>query len=200
MRIRRSFIILVVFVLFIFGLNTLPLNAESNQLVINVPNTFFPQNESAWRKIEYTLTHTHYKTYIFNWRGFGGNIYQGRELIQAINEAHSQNKVIIMRIIGNSYSMHAVVPCYADQVIYASSGFLMFHADSYTDENGKEHRVSRSESIMNDGFQVCVNKNIITNHDVDVLWQGYEVYVYKSNHWYKPDERNLNYWLQAIDN
>lgn len=159
-------------------------------IVINTPNDFMPHNANLWRSIGYFINHDSHKVFILNWAGRGGEVVEAHEFIYDIQTAEEHGKTIIIRNRGNSFSMHAVTFCYANVLIQDDNYFLMFHADSYI-ANGKDTRTHQTTSQINNDLNECMLKGIITQKDINMLWQGNEVYKYKYKTVYMKDPRQL---------
>lgn len=155
---------------------------------IGVPMTFEEGDAAKWKSIEYFLVHSKYKNYIFKWRGFGGLVSEGKIFISYIQEAQSQGKYIIIKEVGNSYSMHSLVLCYADKLINSDNYFRMFHAEGHID-GGKDTRRTKQSTEMSPEFNTCVSRGLISSAQLDKLWQGFEVYINNNNVWYFKDLR-----------
>lgn len=155
---------------------------------IQTPMVFSDQNEKEWNSIGHYLTTTNFRVYVLEWGGYGGYVYIAKDLISSIIEAESQGKTIIIRLAQDAYSAHSDVVCYASEVQNPHNKFLMFHADS---EDGNIHRETKATSDTNGIFAHCVQVGILSQHSLDVMWQGYEVYVNKTQVWYKVDPRRV---------
>jgi len=159
-------------------------DAGNQTVTINTPSDF--DSWGTWNSIGNFLVTSHYKTYVLNWRGYGGRTDYGKAFIQYIQRAERQGKRIVIKMTGNSYSMHALVPCYATQVINNSNKFLMYHADGYSD-----YRTARNHSTITNQLNMCVSVGILTSGKLNKMWDGYEVYIDNHKTWYYRDPRSI---------
>jgi hypothetical protein len=159
-------------------------NLNNSTVTLNVPIDFESENVRQWRSIGRFLVDSKYKTYVLNWRGYGGDTSYGKEFISYIQQAERQGKRIVIKLIGSSYSMHALVPCYATQIINNSNQFLMFHADGYS-----KYRTTRNRTTVGNQLQMCVSVRVMTQQKLDKMWAGYEVYINNTQTWYISDTR-----------
>lgn len=161
-------------------------SSNNSVVTLNVPLTFDNNNARHWRSIGYFLTSSTYKTYVLNWQGYGGSVSDAKQFIKSIQAAEAQGKSIIIKLTGGSYSMHALVPCYATKVLHNNIFFFMYHADSY----GK-YRLTRGYSTITQQLNQCIQTEFLTNYEVNKMWDGYEVYTKTTKTWYKRDPRPL---------
>lgn len=157
-------------------------------ITLDTPVEFSRNTADEWEKIGRYLETSDHDTYIINWGGNGGLIDIGKSFINHIISAKAQGKIIVINIVGNSYSMHALVPCYATKVTNTFNLFSMFHADSYR-IGETDYRASQGNSIINQELNQCAAVGRISYQGINTMWQGYEVYVTKTSHWYEPDLR-----------
>lgn len=159
----------------------------TTKIEINTPREFNGYTEQQWRRIGQMLVSTNYDVYVLNWGGTGGYINIGKEFIYKIQQAQQQGKYIIIKLRSTAVSMHAVITCYANKIIYNNNN-LMFHAD----DNGAQHkRVRRSNSILTQQFNYCANRGILSSGYIDLMWQGNEIYVMDGFVVTRPDRRPL---------
>lgn len=152
--------------------------------ILDTPSDF--GSWGTWNSIGNFLVSSHYQVYILNWQGHGGRTDIGKRFIAYIQQAEAQGKRIVIKMTGNSYSMHALVPCYASQIINKNNQFLMYHADGYDNV-----RTTKSKSTINQQLNMCVSAGILSSGKVDKLWNGYEVYVDNYKTWYYRDPRPI---------
>lgn len=164
---------------------------NGDSVIIEVPVEFTNQTFREWNSIGYFLTHSHYKSYTLNWQGYGGSVSLGKDFIDDIQRAQKQGKIIILNLIGNSYSMHALVACYVNKTVNLNNKYLMFHADAYW-ASGKDIRTTKDGSRIVKELEHCQQEGIISKRDLDILWTGFEVYVNMYRHWYQIDPRPLS--------
>lgn len=190
--INRMLIILALCVLVnpMFEQEYFPINVKSAPvIVLNVPKEFEFNNVKQWRSIEYFIQTSHYSTYVLNWQGYGGYVDIGKEFINKLLMAESQGKTVILNLTGASYSEHANIVCYFQ--FRNSNQLLMFHADGYS-SNGREYRMHKNQSDIMPALTMCVKRGILTQRDLDILWNGNEVYVRNGQKSYEKDDRTLD--------
>lgn len=158
-----------------------------NTLYLSVPDEFENKNRGQWNTIEATLVNTNYSTYVLEWQGYGGLVQMGEEMISSITKAKAQGKTIVIRLKGDSYSMHAIVPCYAS-VIENRGNLLMYHPVSYT-VNKKTYRETNPTSRYTRMLNQCVAVGILSPSDPTTIWAGTEIWVRGSQKQYIPDTR-----------
>lgn len=147
---------------------------DSRTLVLTSPTVFSSGTQSNWESMAREITRSSAKTIIFYWQGYGGDMDIGMTIISAIERAKSQGKTVIIKVIGYSASMHALVPCYASKVEQENGGVLMFHLASTI--FGVDH--SRySQNQVRELMQGCVAKGIVTEGDIREVQSGRELYV-----------------------
>lgn len=169
--------------------NSIFISEVSGETVtIIVPTDFDEGNFKQWRDIEHFIVLSNYKVYVLKWQGIGGRVDQGKELIKYILLAQSQGKEINIQTTGNSYSMHAMVLCYVNHIDNTFNYFRMFHADGYTKDK-LYFRETKKNTEMGNEFNICVIRGLMTQGDLDRLWQGNEVYIDNLKTWYLPDFR-----------
>lgn len=193
MNFRSKLLLFILFYLIMpigaVGYSSIEYSVLSDKSVtFTVPNTFEKEELSTWKNIGYFLTHSNYSKYTMRWGGFGGFVFAGKEFIQDIQQAQSQGKEIDILEVGDSYSMHSMVLCYADHVYDPDNFFRMFHAEGNT-VNGKQYRSTKETTEMGAEFNTCVSKGLISSSQLDYLWQGNEVYLSNTNVWYFKDLR-----------
>ncbi len=155
---------------------------------ISVPSDFEDHYERQWATIANFILTSNYKIYILNWAGYGGSVDTGNRFISNLIRAKKQGKHIIFNLVGDSWSMHSLVVCYADEIYNFDKFFLMFHAPAIYTPVG-ERTVPRRGSGINSDLNTCMERNIITNEDIDRIFDHTEVYVKKNSKWYNKDPR-----------
>ncbi len=158
--------------------------SEKGSLVqINTPDSFEPQERANWKAIGKFLVQSQYKTYVLNWRGYGGNVSDGEDFINQILKARKQRKTIIIKLIGNAYSIQALIPCYTD-IQGNNKYYLMYHRDSIGDRP-----VPKVISRIENELAVCKQRGILTQTNINDMYNGMEVYVTTQKTWCLKDER-----------
>ena len=151
---------------------------------LTVPDTFDDSNKTQWTQIEANLVNTTYSVYILHWHGFGGLVEMAHVMEKAMVTAEQQGKQIIIDLNGDSYSCHAIVISYATKILHVSEHVVMFHADGYD-----IYRMSKTNSSTLADFAQCVKVGLITQADLDKLWQGYELWKISGMMLYAVDAR-----------
>lgn len=182
--------IIAVILVLIFPITLLADN--SIEEIRDVPTEFDIPVQSAWIKLGEHLVETKASTIILHWHGIGGYLTMATEFINKIIEAQQQGKTIIINLIGMSYSAHAMVTCYADQVNINNRTGLMFHRP-YTDteiSNGyhvvEYHQDYESTKPM---WDRCTSMNILTLQSIRSIYLGKAVYIININNVLKTIEK-----------
>jgi len=142
---------------------------------LNVPGTFTEGNWDKWVYLEYQIDHAKEQVIILNWQGRGGRISLGSKFINFLNHTR---KTVVLKIVGGSYSMHALVVCQAHQVEF-NQGFLMFHLRA---EDGIPDRSYWSQRENSSFMNGCIAKGIVTREDINKVNQDQVLWVYPSGY------------------
>lgn len=159
--------------------------SDSSTTEISTPTSFSDSNSSQWDRIGSYIQTCPYQTIILDWHGNGGWVDIGKKFIRDMQAAEHNGKYIIIKLVGPAYSVHALVPCYANRIINNDKYFLMFHADA---SQFNEPRTYKESNIRSE-LSMCVDEHVITQKDEDILWQGNEVYKTTHKTWYRVDRR-----------
>ncbi len=159
-------------------------DTTNTTLIIDTPGDYLQPNSQAWGVVGQVIVYGEYKTLIMNWGGVGGLILYSTGTATEIAYAQAHGKKVVINLTDNAYSASAIVPCYADKVIY-NGHFLMFHE---VEIDGKV--ATRPEDQYNHSdFDVCVAKGILTKEQVKEMDAGNEIYIYSDHSEIKPDNR-----------
>lgn len=149
------------------------------------PDTFEESNIQDWVTLELNMILTPDNNISINWSGYGGYVYIGQHFIDTIKSLQKQGKAITLILHKGSYSMHANVACYVNNLIFTHNSFLMYHPLS----NAKGTVLRGPEEIkeVKELLNPCIQKGILTEEDVKKIAFMYEVYVTKCGNKYCKD-------------
>ncbi len=152
-------------------------NTESkgSVTVLHSPEVFTDGTWNSWLVLEYQIQHAKTDIVIVNWKGIGGSIELGDRFIRFLN---SVRKTVIIRVIGGSYSMHALVVCNSPNIEF-NRGFLMFHLRADEDSN-KVDRSSGSQRENQSYMQGCIYKGLLNQSDINRVNQDQVMYLYSN--------------------
>lgn len=143
--------------------------AGSGTTTLTAPTSFMGSS-TKWEKLGNYIIKSDYKTYVINWKGRGGLNDNLNGFLWQIHKAKTQGKIIVLNMVGTSYSAHADALCYASKIINKNNNQAMYHM---------------STSTINDTyryFNLCKKKGIITENQIKQIHSGKEIYVVpKSN-------------------
>jgi len=147
--------------------------------VIKVPDTF--ESVREWNYIDRLINSDQDKVYRLVWQGWGGEVSILKKFLNSVKSAQKKKKIIIIDVVGDSNSCHAMGVCSANKTLFKNNAILMFHSVSWGFW-GFEWRVDNSD--YKDMFDECVKKNIIPSWVYDKVQAGYIVYVNPKTKWY----------------
>lgn len=152
---------------------------------VNVPDVFDENTNAVWDVIAAALPNLGPSVEIhFLVQGFGGVVYEGNKVIQAIKDAQKNGTRIVMDVIGETYSMHSYMTCYGDEVRMRPGSLLMFHSiarnmtiDFFPGLPSLSIKLNEDSSQQEIWLQQCVNKHILTPQMAQDVLNGREVYL-----------------------
>lgn len=153
---------------------------------LSVPYQFKYSNWNEWQKLEYDINHASTRNVVLLWEGRGGWVDLGKEFIYFLR--HS-NKHIIIRVIGPSQSMHAIVSCYGNEFQWGG-GYLMFHIRA--EERYGQDRPDLSQSSKNENrylMSMCQSKGIVNSTDIEIVNSDRELYIFSNHKAIQSDRR-----------
>lgn len=148
----------------------LSIASDSVTIPYKIPINFYPQYSNQWHAVENYLTHTNFKTYTLDIKGTGGDLDMMYVFADVIQSAQKQGKVIIFNLVGDVWSAHADIICYADSVnmngykMHYHSGFSTDEYGDVIDDNGKA-----AFNYQLDAFNVCKEKRILDQKQIDYM-------------------------------
>lgn len=166
--------------------------SQGDTVTINVPTVFNGSTAKVWYSIGSFLNTSKYKVYVLNWKGYGGDVEIGQVFIDHMIKAEHQGKTIRINMIGDAYSMHSNVACYANTVKF-NSYFMMFHVDSYINLfMSKDKIMDRRNSKITEMLDRCVAVHILNRDQIDKIYSGNEIYISNTKSWSTVDSRTSN--------
>lgn len=119
------------------------------------------------------------KNTIIYFKGYGGSSLEMMAVMNAMDDYQKKGGRIEAVIMAPTYSALAVIACQADVITMRNGSSLMFHPAgqyveilgglfSYRQQSGRPEHIQ----LQVKSFQVCVNKKIISNEDVDQILHG----------------------------
>lgn len=141
----------------------------------SVPTGFFYSNWRQWQNLENRIESSTSDVVVLDWSGRGGHVSLGDRFIRFLRNTH---KYVILRSVGENYSMHSLVFCAAPHTEFRQ-GFLMFHLEADSDT----HKVMTDWGSQEDNrehMNPCISKGIVTDHDIEEVNQDRVLYVYPS--------------------
>ncbi len=142
------------------------------QTTLQTPSLFVNSTLGTWEAIESKIKYSAENLFILNWAGRGGIIYMGIDFINSLVAAERQGKYIVIKVVGNTYSMHSLSLCFASEVrVMHSNIFFMYHS-----AGDRNHRADNSQYKWM--FDECVRRGYAPSNVYQLVQQGYEVYYY----------------------
>lgn len=115
-------------------------------------------------------------TLILRFSNYGGSVYTGAALFNAITQTKAHVKAIIE---APSFSMGAMLPCTADEIDLKPFSFLMYHDYSGGAQGkGSEMRemIKGFDTLVVKMLTEWVNRGILTNSEVKDIKDGKDIY------------------------
>lgn len=158
---------------------------KETQITIKAPPIFAFERVDLVAKLETEIKQAKADRIIIDWKGVGGSVFLGLQIIRTIQDAQSHGKQVVADVTGMAASMHAMVLCFVDTVRLREGSYLMFHSPYMLDDKGnKLYSGNDPGTAQQDGyiFGQCVKKGILTDEDVyTILTLHKAVYIYKKN-------------------
>lgn len=143
---------------------------------VTVPTLFWESNAGSWEHIQGQMKYGQEKHFILNWAGRGGRIYLGVNFINSMTKAQNQGKYILIKVRGNTWSMHSLAACFASEVQISNKNiFFMYHSAG-------NKKIRENNSQYKWMFDECVRKGYAPSNVYELVQQGYEVYYYPLTH------------------
>lgn len=163
-------LIVLGFLLFIYSI---PYKAYS--LTLTTPQVF----DSRMVALADTILRSQERSFTIYWSGRGGNSRYGVPFMRKLQEAKNQGKYITIIVTGYSASMHALAACSGSNIIRKDT--MMFHKGS-TKMQGV--RVWASNSDFRILAEDCIDKGVLTEHDIRNVEEGKDVSITATGHRY----------------
>jgi hypothetical protein len=135
--------------------------------VLRVPFTFFNSSASEWDAIIQQLNYGLDTNYVLLWSGQGGSVDMALGIIDKIK--HAKKKVRV-RITGPSVSAHALIMCYAPELVDFHVGVLILH-NAFDGRDDEGHKIF-NDSTTRDLLEQCTVAGVITRHEADLIVQN----------------------------
>ena len=162
---------------------------DSTTVLLNTHTIFSKEDEKDWDALGQFIVNSNFKTYVLEWGGVGGYVYIGHDFIHYLQTAQAQGKKIVLNLVNPSYSMHAVVACYADKLLN-SDNVLMFHEEGFF-EGKMYYRIAPKDSDIQADLEQCTKAGILTQNDIKTLESGNEIWKVEGHTVAVPDARPL---------
>jgi len=172
-----------------------PIPYKANKVeTFSSPPFILYDNEREWKELGDKLVNSKAKVIHLELNGYGGSVLLLDRFIFKIQQAQKQGKYIVVIILNQADSCHAIIACYANRVVYStSSSYLMFHPVAETDSEGKfiSYELGKegndNESMR---FNYCKNKGLLSDLDIyHILTLHEQVIKTESYTRYQPDNR-----------
>jgi len=149
------------------------------EIELDTPLTFMSDEVYIWTKLGAFMRDMAIKKWTLRISGYGGLATEANKFIESILDARKQGKQIIMDVVGEAYSAHALITCAADKVILREGASLMFHGMSITrsylfglityqdDTMGLE-----SGAVQHKMFSLCKKAGVLNDNDIAYLVGG----------------------------
>jgi len=149
------------------------------EIELDTPLTFMSDEVYIWTKLGAFMRDMAIKKWTLRISGYGGLATEANKFIESILDAKKQGKEIIMDVVGEAYSAHALITCAASKVTLRPGASLMFHGVSFTrsylfgliefqdDTVGIE-----SAAVQHKMFSVCKKLGMLDDKDIAYLWKG----------------------------
>lgn len=184
--------LVIIFLIVGFGAITQQVRAAEHWM----PNEFTANKEEAWGNFLLAIKNDKDNHIVIYANGLGGRVdllYVYMKTITYIKYTHLG--IIDEIMTGNSYSAHAIAACQADTLEF-NGHWLMFHMVEGIPLLSKEYKIFNTDGdkmYFKALSRECMTKGILTNQDIDKMFQGFEVWVTKQNgkfvKHYIPDRR-----------
>lgn len=156
--------------------------------VIIAPIVFDETTVTEWKAAQSMLFGASNSDIYIRTYGFGGSSTMINEFIQAMKDSKLVGNKIIMDVIGPSGSGHALILCYADQLIIRDGASVLFHQAYYMSEAAFGFLAFRhigedyfSSPMINTMYNDCVKKGLLTKEDVDHIKSGGDIVLYRED-------------------
>ena len=136
-----------------------------------VPNNFDKSSKSYWDNLIYQIEHTE-DDIVLLWEGHGGRVDLAENVMKRIG---TLNKKILIKIVGPSISMHAIVVCNLPNLVEFNQSVIILH-NVFTGTTGhKNFSDSETRRLLN----VCIRSGVVTEEDADrIINQKQRVEIY----------------------
>lgn len=180
-------------------------NIQAPASLSNIPNVVVPimftvPEWDQWNQLGQNMATTQLPEVRLIVQGFGGIVFIGNTFIRQMQAAQSKGLKVDMEVVGPVYSLHAMLICFADNLMIDEGVTLMYHGISvqtslfgipYNNFDLTPDMQAQEQYFID----ACVNKGILTQEDIDHIKNKDDVYITMRHgvlvRQYAPDPMNF---------
>lgn len=146
-------------------------NTKAQAATFTAPPEFMAEYKDDWKWLEHQILISQDSEIIINWEGTGGDDPIAFAFIKTLRQAALQGKKVIIKVVGESISWHAMILCYADHYEFKRSK-LVFHAGF--DRVVNHRKIYESTDTDYRMLRPCLDKGFLNDYDMAIITMNHK--------------------------